>query len=237
MSKRVLILALLGAFITVDATAQNRTYRRRGAILGGLAGAAIGAAIGDKGDNETAGALIGGALGAVAGGTIGNQKDQRIEHYRRYHSGRHIHRGHQPMQPYRGHAESPYPQYFQPYYVPQPPAQPHAGYSQAPVITPTGTAPQPIAPEDVVEMVRNGLSESLIIDQIEILGIQRRLTVSDVIRLHQQGVSEPILNTMQKMAPVPTAPEVIVEPTQSYRTPASPEQSLGPSVVAPANSK
>lgn len=235
MSKRVLILALLGAFITIDATAQNRTYRRRGVILGGLAGAAIGAAIGDKGDNETAGALIGGAVGAVAGGTIGNQKDQRIEHYRRHHSGQHIHRGHQ--QPYRGHAENPYPQYFRPYYVPQPPAPPHAGYPEAPAIAPSGSVPGPIAPEEVVQMVRNGLSESLIIDQIEILGIQRRLTVADVIRLHQQGVSEPILNTMQKMAPVPTSPDVIVKPTQSYRIPVSPGERLGPSVVAPSNGR
>lgn len=234
MTKRISILALLVAFIAVDASAQNRTHRRRGVILGGLAGAAIGAAIGDKGDNETAGALIGGAVGAVAGGTIGNQKDQRIEHNQRYHSG-HYYGGHQNHA--QGSSHGAYPQYYQPYYVPPVPAYPHVGHGQAPLIAPADPTPQPIAPQDVVEMVRSGLSERMIIQQIEIQGVQRQLSVADVIRLHQLGVSEPIITAMQAMAPVTASPEVIVEPAQSYRIPTDPHESFGPSIVAPSNGR
>jgi len=87
MNQRITIGVLLIAAIAHEASAQNRTYRRRGVILGGLAGAALGVAIGDKGNNETTGALIGAAAGAIAGGAIGNQKDQRIEQEMLYRSG------------------------------------------------------------------------------------------------------------------------------------------------------
>jgi len=86
MKHRIILVLLLLATIGNDVAAQNRTHRRRGIILGGLAGAALGVAIGDKGDNETAGALIGAAAGAFAGGALGNQKDQRIEQEMRLRS-------------------------------------------------------------------------------------------------------------------------------------------------------
>ncbi len=238
--KRISILALLVAFVAVDANAQNRTHRRRGVILGGLAGAAIGAAIGDKGNNETAGALIGGAVGAVAGGTIGNQKDQRIEHNQRYHSGHYYHNGHS------NHGQSaygPYPNYYQPYYAPQAHDYPYprAGYPQSTIVSPGAVpappAPQPIAPQDVVEMVRSGLTERMIIQQIQIQGVQQQLTVSDVIRLHQLGVSEPIINAMQTAAPIASSPALIPEPDESYRIPIEPKEGLGRSIVVPNNGR
>ena len=87
MTNRIFLGLLLVATIGDFVAAQNRTHRRRGIILGGLAGAALGVAIGDKGDNETAGALIGAAAGAFAGGAIGNQKDQRLEQEKRWREG------------------------------------------------------------------------------------------------------------------------------------------------------
>jgi hypothetical protein len=48
-----------------------------GALIGGAAGAGIGAIIGNNSRGRTAeGALIGGAVGAVAGGVIGNEQDK-----------------------------------------------------------------------------------------------------------------------------------------------------------------
>ncbi len=216
MTKRITILALLVAFISVDASAQSRTYRRRGVLLGGLAGAAIGAAIGDKGNNETAGALIGGAVGTVAGGTIGNQKDQRIDHNRRYHSGYHNH-----VQPQGPYAYGPYPQYGQPYASPQ-----LSVYPQQPIVVPSPPTPRPISPDEVVEMTQSGMSETLIVEQIRIQGVQQQLTVSDVIRLHQLGVSEPVINEMQRMAVLANSPEAVAAPGQSYRIPIEPQESL-----------
>jgi uncharacterized protein YcfJ len=63
---------------------------------------------------------------------------------------------------------------------------------------------------DVVTMCRNGLSDSVIINQIQQRGIQQKLQVPDIISLHQQGVSENVITAMQgaatgvqRAAPVP----------------------------------
>ncbi len=232
MIKRFTIVALLAAFIAAEADAQNRTYRRRGVIFGGLAGAAIGAAIGDKGDNETAGALIGGAVGAIAGGKIGSQKDQRIEHNRIYHSGPY-------NAPHGGYHHTPQSQYYRPGYYPSQappyptPVNPHAGN----IIVQGETGVRPIVAEDVVVMVRSGMSESMIIEQIHLNGVMHRLAISDVIRLHQLGVSERIIVAMQHAAPSVPSSEVILEPTQSYRAPSTDYPAAGPSIVAPSNTR
>jgi hypothetical protein len=73
-----------------------------------------------------------------------------------------------------------------------------------------------VSTNDVVAMTRSGLSDHLIISHIQENGVQRRLEVSDVIALHQQGVSEPVINALQRapLASVPAAPRpapVIVE--------------------------
>ena len=79
-----------------------------------------------------------------------------------------------------------------------------------------------VAPEDVVTMTRNGVSDHVIINHIRRNGAQRHLEVGDVIALSQQGVSEPVITALQQapigqaVAPVPapvyrTAPPVIVE--------------------------
>src|SRR3954468_16253193 len=52
------------------------------ALIGGAAGAGIGALIGSVSHARAGeGALIGGAIGAIGGGLIGNEQDRR-EHYR-----------------------------------------------------------------------------------------------------------------------------------------------------------
>ncbi|MDB6117073.1 MAG: Glycine-zipper containing OmpA-like rane protein [Verrucomicrobiaceae bacterium] len=48
-----------------------------GAVVGGLAGAGIGAIIGNQSGRPLEGAAIGGAAGALGGGAIGNAQDQR----------------------------------------------------------------------------------------------------------------------------------------------------------------
>jgi uncharacterized protein YcfJ len=47
-----------------------------GAALGGAAGAATGAVIGNQSDNTGKGALIGGAAGAVLGGVVGREMEK-----------------------------------------------------------------------------------------------------------------------------------------------------------------
>jgi hypothetical protein len=70
-------LSLAVAFSTVaTGGCQAPNYSRNGTILGGLGGAGIGAAIGDKNHNALPGALIGGAVGAIAGNALGQSMDQ-----------------------------------------------------------------------------------------------------------------------------------------------------------------
>lgn len=198
MKSRFTLLVVLVVITAQAAQAQSRRNRRGGALLGGLAGAAIGAAIGDKGNNETAGALIGGAVGAVAGGAIGDAKDREIDHNRVYHSNHHsnFHSGHhQPHYVVPGHQTYPYPVYnVEPVYpqtvVPYAPYPTHAG-------SPAGNYVQPLTTHDVVTMVRSGLSEMMVIKQIRYRGMAEPLRVSELIGLHQQGISEPILEAMQ----------------------------------------
>ena len=237
MYKQSLIAIVLVASTLNIASAQDHTHRRRGVILGGLAGAAIGAAIGDKGNNETTGALIGGAVGAIAGGTIGNDKDARIEHNRIYHSAppQHVHS-------YPGYSQPAYPQ----------PAYPHSGYPQyrptSPYPSASGyssssaylghssmeTAPPPtiyrsrpdwqaepqylgpLSPLDVVSMKRRGVSDAAVVNHLQSHGITMPLSVRDIIGMHDQGVSEYVIDAMQVapvMQPTPQSSSTLTSPT------------------------
>ena len=53
-----------------------QTHTQQGALVGGLGGAALGAAVAGDG-NRGEGALIGGAIGAASGAAIGSSKDRR----------------------------------------------------------------------------------------------------------------------------------------------------------------
>ena len=230
---------LLIVALATEVSAQNRTHRRRGIILGGLAGAALGVAIGDKGNNETAGALIGAAAGAIAGGAIGNQKDQRIEQEMRLRwdiqgSAGSGYRPHYPMESWNdqpdstgfrnSHLEYPgniptanramrspsLPLYNLPHDNPDP-----RSYLSNPYVAPDGkitdyrwrTSRQPMPQRqrrsgaldiaDVISMMRSGVNQTLILRQVEMQGIQHQLSTSDIITLHENGVSSEIIEAMQ----------------------------------------
>lgn len=51
---------------------------------------------------------------------------------------------------------------------------------------------------DVINMTRSGLSDSVIINQINQRGVQYTLQVPDIISLHQQGVREHVITAMQQ---------------------------------------
>lgn len=262
MIKRIILSGLLVAVSAAAADAQNRTNRRRGALFGGLAGAAIGLAIGDKGDNETAGALIGGTVGAIAGGAIGDAQDQRINRslrsnpayqaqqpaygYPSYQGHPHPFQGQafhgqafhgQSLPPtYRGAHPSrsqphvnPY-QHVAPEYPPSiaPPVQ----YQSLPEFTETQSGPvmQSLSTDDVVAMVRGGLSDSMVINQIRQRGFYQSLSVSDVISLHQQGVSEAVITAMQS----PPAPSNQPSDPRDFRIDEN-AIDFGPTILAPTN--
>ena len=68
---------------------------------------------------------------------------------------------------------------------------------------------------DVASMSRSGLSDAVIINQIQQRGTARTLEVADIITLHQQGVSETVITAMQQapVGPVARSAPPAREPT------------------------
>ena len=128
-----------------SADAQGNT--KRGATVGGLAGAVAGAAIGDHNGEAGACAAIGGIIGAFAGGLLGNAEDQKQAY---------------EMQNFYQQNQNRWSQYRK----------------------------SAVSCEDVVAMKNSGLSDQVIINQIQQRGVQRQLQVPEIIALHRQGVSD-----------------------------------------------
>lgn len=127
-------------------------YADRGALVGGLAGAGLGAAIGENNDNPLLGAAIGAVGGTIAGSAIGNGIDQDMAEERA------------AVQAQIGRQLS------------------------AQVTIP-----------DVVAMSQSGVSEDVMIRQIESSGVSAEMTTSDVIAMHQQGVPTRVIEAMQRV--------------------------------------
>ncbi len=227
MGKRFVLVALLVCFLSTSASAQWNRHRRRGTIIGGVAGAAIGAAIGDRRNNEAVGAVIGGVAGAVIGGNVGANKDHRIENSgRQYYS--------QPQYTQRQYSHR-YPVYPQPapVIVQAPVVVPAPVIVPAPVSPPPAHKTFPMVQEDVVNMLRSGLSETMVASQIQRRGMAHALSVNDIIGLHQQGVSEQLIDYMQASV-VAGAPQIQSQSHTSYSMPA--QQTTQQPVQYPAES-
>lgn len=211
-SKRIVLAVLMVGFIVSESNGQFNVHRRRGTIIGGVAGAAIGAAIGDRRNNEAIGAVLGATTGAVIGGSIGTNKDHRIEHNTQQHS--RYYNSHRYAQPQH---IRPYP--HQPAYQVNPPS--------VHVAVPAPAAQTPISHGDVVAMLQSGLSEKMVALQIQRRGVQYSLGVNDIIRLHQNGVSESLIDLMQANAVSTATPPMQPAPNAAYYPP-QPTQHFGP---------
>ena len=78
LTASVALVAFAGALGCANEGGLLDTKTKQGAVIGTLAGAAAGAAIGGK-KHRAGGALIGAAAGAVAGGLIGNYLDKQAQ--------------------------------------------------------------------------------------------------------------------------------------------------------------
>ena len=163
-------LLLAGCIFLATATGCE-TKAGTGALVGGAAGAGIGAIIGHNSHNRTgSGALIGGAVGAIGGALVGNEmdkadrrKEQERDHYDddRYDS--------------RGGSSS----------------SSSSGSSYA-----TARVTQ----EDVISWTSRGTRDSEIIDRIDRSGTVFHLTAADENHLRDCGVSEPVIREMKETA-------------------------------------
>jgi hypothetical protein len=75
---------------------------------------------------------------------------------------------------------------------------------------------QAVSVADVLNMSHNRLSDAVIMNHIHQNGVQRRLEVSDVIALHQNGVSEAVISAMQRAPLAGYAPPT---PVVRYQAP------------------
>lgn len=66
--------------------------------------------------------------------------------------------------------------------------------------------------QDVVTMSRSGLSDQVIVNQVRQRGYLGKLTVNDIIALHQQGVSESVITTLQTVGPPQSPPVTVSRP-------------------------
>jgi YMGG-like Gly-zipper len=135
------------------------------------------------------GAAVGGATGAIIGGIIGHQNDETPEGALIGGAVGAIAGGligksqDNRIAQQRAYERQVYQQQY---------------YHQQQAIASSG-----VSPADVVAMTRSGVSEPLIMSHLQSKGVQRRLEVSEIISLHQQGVSDNVIHIMQS-APLAT---------------------------------
>lgn len=167
-----MLAGLVLALVTQPLFAQ--TGAQKGAVLGGVGGAVLGGIIGHQNNETPEGALIGGAVGAVAGGLLGNARDKQLERESYYQQ--------QQWNQYHAH-QNQYRNYN--------------SYRTIPGRT-TVVPAQGVNIADILSMTRNGVGESVIVNHIYTTGVQRRIDTNEIIMLHQQGVTENIINAMQQ---------------------------------------
>ena len=190
VAKGLVFTLVLGTTVSLCMTNTASAQEvKRGAVVGGLSGAAIGAIIGDHNHEAGAGAAIGGAIGAIAGGMLGSANQQQY--------------GYQPR--------TSYPQvhtYPQPYVQSGVYRQPPHVYQQPPV-----QVQRTVTNADVVAMTQSRVSDSVIISEIQNKGLNTVLDVQDIVYLSQQGVSDAVIRTMQRAGTQPVQPVVVARPT------------------------
>jgi len=70
-----------------------------------------------------------------------------------------------------------------------------------------------ISIQDVISLSNSGVSQQLIINQIHNNGVQQEIGVPEILALHQNGVSELVINEMQRASVgAPISPTVIARP-------------------------
>ncbi len=151
------------------------------------------------------GATVGGLAGAVIGGIVGKQNDEIPEGILIGGAvgaitggliGKAQDNNLQRQRQFQQH------QYY---------AQQQQVYLQQQAIVNSG-----VSMTDVINMSRSGVSDTVILSQLQAKGVQRRLEVSDIIALHQQGVSDTLITAFQAAPMASQVAAVAHAPTQTF---------------------
>jgi uncharacterized protein YcfJ len=138
--------------------------------------------------NTRRGTGVGGVTGAVIGGVIGNQNDETVEGALIGGAVGAVAGGllgrQQDINDFHAY-----------------------NYYQTQQAIAAQQAARAVSIADVVMMTRNGLSDQVIINHLRINGVQQsELSVHDIVSMHQAGVSENVIHTVQQVAQGPTVP-------------------------------
>ena len=76
-----------------------------------------------------------------------------------------------------------------------------------------------VSPDDVINMSRNGLSDTVIVNHIHQHGVTHHMGTHDIIGLHKQGVNETVITAMQSAQVAgQRVSNVVVEPARTQPT-------------------
>lgn len=64
---------------------------------------------------------------------------------------------------------------------------------------------------DVISLARSGVGDHLIVNQIRSNGVRQKIGVNEIITMHQNGVSELVINSMQQTQQAGPAPTVVAQ--------------------------
>ena len=159
--------------------------------------------------NSQRDAVIGGVAGAIIGGIAGNQNDETPEGIAIGGVAGAI-AGHVIGKTKDRHLEEQY--HYQ---------QQAAQAVQQQQYLEAQQFQKAISIQDAISLSNSGVSQQLIINQIHKNGVQQEIGVSEILALHQNGVSELVINEMQQAAiGAPVAPAVIAQPPAVVVAPA-----------------
>jgi len=151
--------------------------------------------------NSQRDAVIGGVAGAILGGIAGNQNDETPEGIAIGGVAGAI-AGHVIGKTKDRNLEERY--YYQ---------QQAAQVAQQQEYQQAVQLQKAISIQDAISLSNSGVSQRLIINQIHNNGVQQEIGVSEILALHQNGVSELVINEMQRASVgSPISPTVIAQP-------------------------
>ena len=153
MKSIILMIISLCMGSAIGCTYDN--YAQRGAMIGGVTGSALGAAIGDASDAPLAGAAVGALAGTLTGAAIGDGVDQDLA----------------LQQSYRMAEQQ--------------------------------RLARAVTPAQLIQMSQSGLSDDVIVTQVQSQGVSFSPTATDLISLKAQGVSDAVLNAVQSQSRQP----------------------------------
>jgi len=171
MKKIITVISCISVIALSAGCANTKSRAVEGGVIGGLLGAATGAIIGHQSGHGGEGAAIGAAAGIAGGALVGSQISKPAQSGQTQQS-----------------ASTPAAQ----------PAVTQAAVQPAQTIQQSAANPNQMAIQQIVDLTKQGINENVIVDKILLTNSKYTLSADDLAYLKQQGVSQKVIDTMQR---------------------------------------